>query len=113
MTTEQPAPVGPLRVNPTAPAPADIAGGSLPHLCQRVVSQRNEVEPVSHDHRAWQRVSHGFGVRGRQVNADVGDPLTPCLGLVLDPGRNRRRRAALDVPPEPAGATSIDDAGQP
>jgi hypothetical protein len=49
--TQQPTPVGPLRIELAAPVVAQFPGDAAAHLGQRVVAELDEVKVIDHDLR--------------------------------------------------------------
>lgn len=117
------APAVPAAISTTAlttldarPGDGMTAGGlSIPlaDLGDHVVGQADQVEPVGDHDRAWEGVGDRAQVGCGQVDAHVGDPGTPRIGLCADPLGDLGRGPPVDVSEEPAAAGGVDDAGVP
>ena len=71
------------------------------------------MEPVGDQDRAGQGVGDGLGVGRGQVDTHVGDRLPPPLGLLPQPIGDGSGGTPVDVPEQAAGASGVDDPGQP
>ena len=112
---EQPASVGPLRVDLAATPIAQVPGDAAAHPAERVVGQLHQVEVVDHDRRVRQQP---LGAQRRRVHRGridrhVLDSLPELRCSCLQPFDHRGAGAAGALSQQPLLAVQIDEPGVP